>query len=258
MDCSTLEQLRDEFEAFKAGNRAEIDALKAQFAALEASHRAAARRSRRRLAAATLVAGLAIAWASTPEARAQFGLTLTGLNTRLMAVEAKTAPLSLNGTTLTISGVNVQVVDGSGATDSTSGLGNLTVGYNQLRVLGGDLRTGSHNLIVGDNNNYTSYGGLVVGAENEIDGAYASVSGGVANTASGVFSSVSGGNDNTASSAYASVSGGTANLASGPYASVSGGNLNVASGLAASVSGGFSRSAVNNFNWAAGGLLQPN
>ena len=46
------------------------------------------------------------------------------------AVEGKTAPLSVSGTDLTITGVNVHIVDGSGSTDSTSGLGNLIVGYN--------------------------------------------------------------------------------------------------------------------------------
>ncbi len=177
-----------------------------------------------------------------------------------MAVEAKTAPLSLNGTTLTVSGVNVQVVNGSGATASNSGLGNLTVGYNASRAALGvpDARTGSHNLIIGDLNNYTSYGGLVAGVQNEVDGIYASVSGGGGNVASGTATSVSGGFGNTASGLnYSSVSGGTSNVASGPYASVSGGFFNTASGLAASVSGGKSRSAGDNFNWAAGGLSQP-
>jgi hypothetical protein len=131
-----------------------IAILERRLAELELRVETISRRSRRRLAALAMAAGLAAAWAATPESRAQFGLTLTGLNTRLQAVEAKTAPLSFDGTTLTISGANVQIVDGTGQTVSNSGLGNLTVGYNASRAPGGtDARTGSHNLIVGDFHN---------------------------------------------------------------------------------------------------------
>ncbi len=95
--------------------------------------------------------------------------------------------------TARISGINVQIVNDSGTTDgAVDGLGNLIVGYNELRGLGDD-RTGSHNLIVGDEHNYSSYGGLVAGHFNTISGLFASVSGGRSNTASGQYSSVSGG-----------------------------------------------------------------
>jgi hypothetical protein len=85
----------------------------------------------------------------------------------------------------------VQVVSGSGATDAVNGKGNLIVGYN--RATFGQVRTGSNNLIVGDEHEYTSYAGLVVGFHNTISGASASVSGGVNNTASANGASVSGG-----------------------------------------------------------------
>ena len=42
----------------------------------------------------------------------------------------------------------------------------------------GDVRTGSHNLVLGDENNYSSYGGQVAGSDNTISNGYASVSGG--------------------------------------------------------------------------------
>ena len=87
---------------------------------------------------------------------------------------------------ITFSGVNVHIVNGTGATDGTvNGLGNLIVGYNELRGDIGDDRTGSHNVVVGTINSYSSAGGLVVGFSNTISGPYSSVSGGGANTASG-------------------------------------------------------------------------
>ena len=54
---------------------------------------------------------------ANPEARAQFGVTLTSLNNRLTAVETKTQDMSrgpdpnTGQTTVRFSGVNVQIVD---------------------------------------------------------------------------------------------------------------------------------------------------
>ena len=120
---------------------------------------------------------------------------------------------ALNGTTATFTGVNVQIIDGTGATASTSGLGNLIVGYNdnldpECAKVGAITRTGALNLVVGDDHSWMSYGGLVAGYCNRITGASASVSGGSSNSASGGNSSVSGGFQNTASGNYSSVSGG--------------------------------------------------
>ncbi len=61
------------------------------------------------------------------------------------------------------------------------------------------IRSGSHNLIIGEFHSFSSFGGLVVNFANTISGPYASVSGGNANTASGGAASVLGGNGNTAS-----------------------------------------------------------
>jgi len=175
---------------------------------------------------------------------------------------------SFDGTTLQFSGINVQVVSGSGATHSVvNGKGNLIVGYNEGTM--GQTRTGSNNLIVGDEHEYTSSGGFVAGSRNTISGGsasvsggfgntagtgvYASVSGGNGNTASGKLSSVSGGQTNTASAVFASVSGGSGNTASGLLSSVSGGSLNTASGGSASVSGGELNIAGNNFASVSGG-----
>ena len=126
----------------------------------------------------------------------------------ISALQAKTAPLSVSGSNFNITGVNVHIVDGTGSTNSTSGLGNLTIGYNAIGNLNGDFRTGSHNLILGDQNSYSSYGGLVAGSGNSIRGNFATVTGGYSNTASGLFASVSGGDFNSAHGIETSVSGG--------------------------------------------------
>jgi hypothetical protein len=174
------------------------------------------------------------------------------------ALKAKTASMSVltdNGQpTVRFTGVNLQVVSGSGSTaGAVNGRGNLIVGYNENN---GDTKTGSHNLIVGPQHTYTGYSGLVAGINNTISGNYASVSGGGSNTASGNSASVSGGSLNTASGNSASVSGGGGNTASSLSASVSGGFDNTASGLYASVSGGNVRVATGEDDWAAGGLFQ--
>jgi hypothetical protein len=164
--------------------------------------------------------------------------------------------------TLVFSSMNVQVVNGTGHTSGTNadakGTGNLIIGYNEARVESNatvpcpsnaasepncNRRWGSHMLVIGDNNNYSAYGGIVSGQFNETTSEYASVSGGQHSVASGASSSVSGGDGNTASGEFSSVSGGVYNIAGGNYASVSGGQQNEASGLASSVSGGL-------YNWA--------
>jgi len=149
------------------------------------------------------------------------------------------------------SGVNVQVVNGTGTTDGeTNGLGNLIVGYNELRG-GGDDRTGSHNIVGGIENNYSSYGGFIVGWHNNISGAYSTISAGYNNTAGGTLCSISGGIDNVASLYVSSVSGGQANRASGFYSSVSGGYNNEASGDHSSVSAGNGNTAIHAYSQVA-------
>lgn len=188
--------------------------------------------------------------------------TVDSQATTISTLQAKTAPFSLSNdpnagginTLLTIKGVNVQIVDGLNSTNSTSGLGNLIIGYNASGNLRGDVRTGSHNLILGDESNYQSYGGLIAGQDNFIAGPYASVSGGQGNSVNGTCSSVSGGVGNSVNGSYASVSGGVANKASNTYSSVSGGAGNTASGYSASVSGGSDNNASNSYAWVSGGF----
>ncbi|HLK57149.1 MAG TPA: hypothetical protein VKU00_11320 [Chthonomonadaceae bacterium] len=178
------------------------------------------------------------------------------LANRATALETKTQFMSADAASraTVFSGCNLFLNNGLGATNGlphdplninpaqtrTNGLGNLILGYNESRALWGDPdnRTGSHNLIVGQFQDYSSFGGLVAGACNTISGAYASVLGGDTNIAGGAFASISGGESNMANGSNASVLGGNFNLAIGNFATVSGGAANLASGLNASVSGG--------------------
>ena len=168
--------------------------------------------------------------------------------------------------TIQVSGANLQIVNGEGKTNTTNGAGNLVIGYNQSReeeceegnplecifgIVG--RQTGSHNLIVGSGQSFTSYGGIVAGLVGTITAPYASVTGGFQNEASGERASVSGGSTNRASALFASVSGGEADTASGESDWVSGGALNKASGFSASVSGGSANTASGFFSSVSGG-----
>lgn len=211
------------------------------------------------------------------------------------------------------SGLNVQIVNGETATATTNGFGNLIIGYNEtdpnsMQVcedgiyrgeeacrsaparngqnlsFGPNLRTGSHNIVVGRFHSFTRYGGLVAGednaitgekasvlggrrnhagaeyavisagAENKIEGIYASVTGGSQHTAMGPYNSISGGNGSLTQDYYASVCGGSGNIASGQFASVTGGSGNVASGNNATVTGGSGNRALASFSSLSGGL----
>ena len=215
----------------------------------------------------------------SPAVAQGYGITLAQAATRIAALETKTASMSAvtdpntSQPTVRFTGVNVQVLDGTGATEGAqSGLGNLIIGYNELRnnVNRPDIRMGNHNLVAGVRNNYSGNGGVVFGYDNGISNAEATVTGGFQNTASGSYSSVSGGISNVASRSTSSVSGGYYNTASGyessvsggfyntaseSYSNVSGGYGNTASGYASSVSGGVSNMASGSYSNVSGGVL---
>lgn len=216
------------------------------------------------------------------------------LETQLAAAMETIAALQdvLAGVTRTedaivISGANLQVVDGSGSTTGpTNGLGNVIIGYNEADP--DREQTGSHNLVIGMQHEFTSYGGIVGGEDNTIasksanvlggknnvaaedyatvaggslnvaSGVLASIGGGFENTASGLNSAVSGGCENVASNNFAAVSGGRLGEASGEFSSVSGGFTNKGTGTYTSVSGGSTRTASTMFNWKAGSLSEAN
>ena len=174
-----------------------------------------------------------------------------GLADLVAALEDLLTPFTRVGHEVVITGANLRLVNGLGRTDCTAepdepipdcpnGLGNLIVGYNELREFAENVRTGSHNVVVGRFHHFSRVGGLVVGDDNEIGGDFAVVSGGQRNTARGDRSAVSGGLFNTASGEQSSVSGGQGNTASNDFAAVSGGH---------------NRTAAGEFDWVAGPLF---
>jgi hypothetical protein len=188
-----------------------------------------------------------------------------GWKQRVAALEYKLKYIEGGANEVVITGANLRIVNGLGATNTTNGLGNLIVGYNESRATSDDCqglppqplcvdrRTGSHNVVGGQLSNFSSFGGLVVGRFNEISEQFASVSGGFQNTASGVAASVSGGQSNFAVELGASVSGGARNVASGRTASILGGTANRAIELSASISGGINNTASGQNASVSGG-----
>jgi hypothetical protein len=126
---------------------------------------------------------------------------VTALETQLESVLALAPHLSvvpdaldgLAGPHVVFEGVNVHVRSGSGRTNdfvpvggALTGLGNLVVGYNEPPLgLAADDRRGSHTLVIGEGHRHTSWGGLVAGVQNTVNGAGASVGGGQENRARG-------------------------------------------------------------------------
>ena len=179
---------------------------------------------------------------------------------RFLAVDTNVIN-GLKGPHLIFHHVNVHIQSGSGKTDdggTPRGLGNLIIGYNELA--GGmppapaNFRTGAHNLVIGPDHKYSSWGGFVAGHNNSISGAYSSVSGGWSNVASGQFSSVSGGYANKANGQSSTVSGGEHNTAAGQYSSILGGGNCAATAQGSTVSGGFRNFANGIGSSVSGGM----
>ncbi len=216
--------------------------------------------------------------------------TTSLLNGSITRVDDTGSP-SPTGKRVVFTGVDVQIVNGSGTTSGptpiNNGGGNLILGYNQTTtsaplvcsngqfsnetdclngggVWGKSLHSGYHNLVVGDGHSYSSYAGLVAGNENAITRASASVSGGRGNVASGIYSSITAGSSNIASGEYSSVSGGSVNKSMGLLTWVGGGGHNTASspvnsagsfvGAGSSVSGGYGNTSGGDSSSVTGGL----
>jgi len=120
-------------------------------------------------------------------------------------------PSTINGVKgphVIFSGVNLHVRSGSGSTGDNgtpTGLGNLIVGYNEGPALLADPsnsgvgRTGSHNIVGGQFNGFTSTGGMVFGSGNWTQALFSSVLGGEMNQVQGLNSTLLGGMHNTIS-----------------------------------------------------------
>jgi hypothetical protein len=189
------------------------------------------------------------------------------LQSQVAALQAKLSKVSysasgVNGKpTVKISGANLQVVNGAGKTDAAvNGVGNVIIGYDESP----GHQTGSHNLVLGYHQSYTSWGGVLGGVDNSLGGA-ASVVFGSHNDAAGTATSVTGGEYNLADDFYAAITGGCDNLAgfgsslggscSGAgWESVTGGAYGSARGVGSSVSGGYFNTALGSDASILGGI----
>jgi hypothetical protein len=120
--------------------------------------------------------------------------------------------------TIQFSGVNLQLVNGSESETTLNGTGNLILGYDESP----GKQTGSHDLVLGTAQSYTSYGAILGGTNNTASGADSTALG-YSNTASGNDSSVVGGAGNAASGSHAAVLGGYDNTSMSSYTSITGG-----------------------------------
>lgn len=149
---------------------------------------------------------------------------VSALQSTVTALSNTLAGFSRVGNTLRLTGMNLQIVSGSGKTGgAVNGLGNLIIGYNEEP----GTQTGSHNLVLGDGQAFTSFGGLIAGQGDSLSAPFA-VALGDHNTAGGEFASVTGGEQNEAQGEASSVVGGDFNLAAGSFSSVVGGCENLA------------------------------
>ena len=205
---------------------------------------------------------------------------------KMIALNQVVSIEAVNGVrTVRFSGVNLQVVNGTNFTESINGAGNFIIGYDETNltatqefcsratsstgfpteteaaclaaggVFAATHKSGSHNLVMGTNNNYSSAAGIVAGRLNSVNEMYASVLGGVQNRSSGTTAVIVGGQGNLTLSRTTAVLGGQANRATGPLSSVAGGRSNTASGNAATVSGGERNTASGGTASVSGGSV---
>ena len=164
--------------------------------------------------------------------------------------------------TWNLSGLNVRLDNGAGTTyGASNGLGNLILGYNESEgghrdaegnFMDGEVRVGSHNLVVGAGHTYGSNGSLLGGYNTSLFGQGSAILSGQASLATGTWSAILGGLDNRATATNTCISGGHSNTASGDRASVSGGLLNISSGIATSILGGQYMQVSEQYETASG------
>ena len=191
------------------------------------------------------------------------GTDLADFVARIEEANALLDSVTVDGTDLVFSGVNVHVQSGSGYTNdgggsklhhgNLTGLGNLIIGYNALGS--GDEQSGSHNLVIGDYHTYTGHSGIVTGSDNTIAVNNNAVVGGYQNSATGPSAAVFGGNDNIATGSSDVIVGGYESETGDEngHNTILGGRGNYASGIAPTVVGGYLNSATGQWATALGG-----
>lgn len=276
--------------AFSAGNPAVANEVNSNFAAgaaqINDNHSRIAQLEQANAALQATVNSLLSQVAANDARMTQLETTSAAQQTTISTIQSNSV-LALDGNlqyimdangypTAQFTGVNVQVINGIDQ-GTPNGTGNLIVGYNQPDLFNGlvfcsdgnytdktrcenagelwsrDQKTGSHNIVVGNHNNYTQTGGIVAGFRNAINNTYAAVLGGRQNHAQGAYSVVSAGRMNSALGDDSSVSAGTGNSATGPSSTVSGGQGNNAAGSFSSVSGGARNTASGSSSAVSGG-----
>ena len=161
--------------------------------------------------------------------------------------------VTVTGTEIVFSGANVQIHNGSSDQETTNGLGNLTIGYNP-DSLGASFRTGSHNLVLGKDNNYTSTGSLVSGEQNSANGKNAATIAGYKNTVSGSNALSLGGTGNQATAYGAVTIAGSGGRATGGSSLSAGGNGGIAAGTYSTRVGGQDNEVPGRNAVAIGGI----
>lgn len=155
--------------------------------------------------------------------------------TDLDSLTPLSAFLTVQGTDIIFEGANVNIRSGSGSTNdeldsggSLTALGNLIIGYNE-NIAGDALRDGSHNLVLGQENTYSSYSGIVSGEGNTLTAPDAAIIGGISNIVSGQYAVAIAGSGNKSTGIASLTSAGGANTAEGDYSHVLGEESNTAS-----------------------------
>jgi len=199
--------------------------------------------------------------ASQQQALADVRKSNAAMNARLTCI-TKSTP-----TDFIFEGCNVHILNGAGMTNSVNSLGNLVIGYNANQV---SRRTGSHNIIVGDLHEYTSYGGVVTGTENTLGAPNSTIMSSGGSSTAGVPGSAIIGADRGVADGNAVLLGGSQNYASanahfavaiggdqnqvlGTEAVVMAGELNVAGGSNSIACAGSENTTSGNGAVACGG-----
>ena len=125
---------------------------------------------------------------------------------RIAAVEGITDSMELTSIdgypSLVVEGVNIHLRNGLGGTSTDNGLGNFVLGYNESRADPADnIRTGSHIVVTGREQNYEGSSGFLGGYQNTLNADYGSILSGFSNEVYGLASAVVGGLFNTAGDA---------------------------------------------------------
>lgn len=152
---------------------------------------------------------------SKPDENAGDSLRIQQLEARIQKLETMLMNVTRKGNDLVFSNMNIFIQNGTGKENRTNGTGNLVVGYD-------DPGKGSHNIMVGSENKCSSYGSIVTGHGNVVDGKCGAILGGENNDAGGQYAVILGGKGNKASGDYSSVLGGSDNNAKGEYSSING------------------------------------